>query len=117
MHQANRQHIYGLVANAFCAHCWQLSVKPDATCLAKVDYDTAVGKKEAHIVDFWPSDDELLTLTGVYQSEGRNVLSNVFATLPLWATPEQVEQQVKAFVQDVNAAVDASYARRLLLNR
>lgn len=84
--------------------------------LATKSFDSAVGPKEA--VAWFPlrlrSDQLDITLSGVYYSEGCNILSAKSALIPVGATVEQATSLANVFCEAVEAAVGDSYAVRLL---
>src|SRR5690606_14572280 len=85
--------------------------RPDPALAAK-PYATAVGEKLATAdLAAWP--DGGLSLQGSYESEGRNVVAPCFQLLQ--ATT--VAAAAVRFDSGVDAAVHASYARRLHLTR
>lgn len=78
------------------------------------DYETAVGVKTAGAfpTDLGPQEDSI-RLIGSYESEGHNVLSTTWATIPLTADVEQIHQKVAEFVTAADAAIAQSYAMKL----
>lgn len=86
-----------------------------STAIATKTYNTAVGPKTAlaYLGDFGP-DAESMSLTGDYQSEGRNILEPHGMLLPKAAGHDLVRMLVTRFSVGVDAAVGQSYAARLL---
>lgn len=78
------------------------------------DYQTAVGLRTAtvRLDDYGPKHDTL-KLTGLYESEGHNVLSTTWAYIPLTASAELIRQMVDKFVAQAEAEIAKSYAVRL----
>jgi hypothetical protein len=95
---------------ALMQHGW---VATTGTALAQKSFLTAVGVKVAHAYmgggDFcnW-------TLSGDYQSEGRNILEPHAALIPRAARFDLVLARVSHFVKSVDEVVGNSYAARLL---
>lgn len=86
------------------------------TAVASKSYDTAVGAKEAVVyLASWGPSEANVTLTGAYQSEGHNILSTCFVSVPKTAGREEIDQKVGLFVEQAEKAISESYARRLLL--
>lgn len=112
-----RQKTYQLISTALHELGWTAPEVPYAPSLAHIEFETAVGPKTAHATDFWPSCQESVTLSGVYFSEGRNVLSNVFETISVNASLEEVKKVVVRYMHNVTQAVDTSYARKLYLQQ
>ncbi len=87
----------------------------DGPALATKSYDTAVGRKAA-IVWLSPArpGDNNRTLSGEYQSEGRNILGASLELIPVDADAATIERQTRKFMAHAERMVAESYAVRLL---
>jgi hypothetical protein len=87
----------------------------DSTAIASRDYRTAVGIKTAHVylADFGASSPNAM-LQGDYLSEGRNVLGGINGLIRKDVDDADLARLVQAFAASAHAAVEASYAARLL---
>jgi len=102
------------IADRLVADGWTSASEFDIECscfLASKDYETAVGIKTA-TVSLEPRS-EGFQLVGNYQSQGRNILSTTWFTIPEGMSAEAISSGASAFVTQVDAEVDQSYARRL----
>lgn len=105
-----------IVAANLVAHGWTAASPLDMKicCLvASHGYETAVGIKTATL-SLEPRS-EGFQLVGNYQSEGNNVLSTTWLNIASDATPDQIAEQVPAFLAQVDKDINRSYARRLYL--
>ncbi len=108
MNDALRARISALLAS----HGWVLN---NSVALAWRDHPTAVGAKRVHVylADFgacYPR----VCLLGDYQSEGRNILEPHGLFIARDADDAKLARCVEAFDRVATAAVEASYAARLL---
>lgn len=81
--------------------------------VATKDYETAVGTKTA-IAYFAPFFECLGKLSGEYTSEGRNILSTTWFNTNANLVETDVAAGAEQFAADVDAAVNNSYAARML---
>lgn len=80
--------------------------------IATKQFATAVGPKEAQVyLEKFP---EAFRLTGVYYSEGRNILEPRSVIIPSGADHAAVHTLVDRFVTQGEEAIADSYAARLL---
>lgn len=103
------------IAEQLVADGWTCASEFDiafSCLLASKDYATAVGPKTA-TVSLEPRS-EGFQMVGNYQSEGRNILSTTWFSIPNGLDADYVGAGTSAFVAKVDAEVDQSYARRLL---
>lgn len=85
--------------------------------LASKHFETAVGPKEAQLyLSDWGHDSPVYVINGIYQSEGRNVLSTTSAHIPKSVTKEDLLALVNNFAPSVDQAVSETYAAKLLKN-
>lgn len=109
------------IADQFIVAGWSTVDDTGMNCTAAVAtrlVDTAVGKKEirAYLITANPQPGGVTAvLTGEYESEGRNALSTTWFNLVDKMNKKEIESGVDAFCKEVNAVVDKTYARRLLL--
>jgi hypothetical protein len=87
-----------------------------APAVGRIHYRTAVGEKVAlaYLAEFGPAETNVM-LQGDYQSEGSNVLEPHCVLIPKTANQAQVNELVDRFDTLADAAVNASYARKLWL--
>lgn len=76
-------------------------------------YDTAVGQKEAQIY-FSTADEYNYVLSGLYESQDRNILSTSSALIPKECSAEYLFESCSQFLNDVESRISQSYAVRLL---
>lgn len=83
--------------------------------LATKTYETAVGPKVAlaYLADF-RADDPNTTLSGEYQSEGRNILEAHGVLIPKTADAAERRKLFERFARGADLQVGQSYAARLL---
>jgi hypothetical protein len=86
---------------------------PLHTALSYKLYDTAVGKKEAQIY-FSTGDQYNWVLSGLYESQGRNVLSTASVLIPKDCSVANLIDCCSQFLTDVESRISQSYAVRLL---
>lgn len=102
------------IANCLIAQGWSGATDFDMahTCLVvEKDYATAVGQKTA-TVSLEPRSDGF-ALVGHYLSQGRNILSTTWYTIPHGLSADEISAGASKFVTNVDTEVDQSYARRL----
>lgn len=75
-------------------------------------YPTSVGPKVALI--YVQETPEQFQLSADYQSEGRNILSTCWATIPCNTSSQDAETAVADFLSQVEREIGDSYASRLL---
>lgn len=75
-------------------------------------YDSVVGKKEAQV--YFSSDQYNWCLSGLYQSQGRNILETESVLIPKDCGARQLADLCSNFVQNVESAIANGYAVRLL---
>lgn len=81
--------------------------------IALKSFETAVGFKEAHA--YLSKGDEFnRTLSGDYQSEGRNALESSCVLIPVGADAGTVRRLTEQFAKQADARVAQTYAARLL---
>lgn len=100
-----------VVCNALHANGWTLT--PGLPSIATKQFSTAVGLKQGS-VSLNAGDEFNRTLSGVYESEGRNILEPHGELIPKTASANDVTRIAMHFAQQVEEAVGASYAARLL---
>lgn len=84
------------------------------SAIAIKQFQTAVGMKEAVAqLSTWNKESDSFTLSGTYQSEGRNVLESRSVLIPKTANSSEVGQWAVQFALDVDATVADTYAARL----
>ncbi len=90
----------------------------DGSAICSKTYFVATGPKMAfaYLMDFGDAEDSVL-LTGVYYSEGRNILEPCPVSIPKNATEAQIRGLVALFASRVDARVADSYAGRLMRKR
>ncbi len=88
---------------------------PMEYAIAFKEYQTAVGVKEAQ-AQLSPLNDpaSAALLKADYQSEGRNILSSLWYPIPTDISSDDLRALVQRFSDEVDAAVKASYAARLM---
>lgn len=75
-------------------------------------FDTAVGRKEAQI--YLVQDEFTWVLSGLYESQGRNILSTASVLIPKDCSVIQLPEFCSKFLTNVESAISSSYAVRLL---
>jgi hypothetical protein len=104
------------IAEHLTAQGWTRRADTDldyARFVVEKDYETAVGKKTA-VIALEPRSVGF-QLVGEYQSEGRNILSTTWFTIPNDLSAEEICAGASTFASMVDAEVDQSYARRIYL--
>lgn len=95
---------------------WQRPAEFDfknTALVATKTFDSAVGPKSAWLyLTPWPEGD--VVLTGHYESEGRNIVSDVMVTLDVNVSDHDLQFGVSSLVRRVEKAINHSYAVRLL---
>lgn len=87
--------------------------EPPSNALSFKLYDTAVGKKEAQV--YFSTGDELSwVLSGLYESQGRNILSTASVLIPKDCSIANLIERCSLFLTDVESRISQSYAMRLL---
>lgn len=81
--------------------------------IASKIFETVCGPKEALIL--WRDFGTGVLLSGVYYSEGDNVLGSAHLIFDLTTPVEQVPALVDRHLTEVHERIDRSYARRLFL--
>lgn len=93
---------------------WRQAVSGSAEFIVEMDVETAVGKRTVYL--YWHHGTKGGTLRASYISEGRNVVSHVhMSRLADDASATEVEERVSAFLDELRACVDGTYARGLHL--
>lgn len=100
------EHQLDALRAAFAQSGWTPELHP---AIASKEFDTACTPKRAYLYQF-PSG----TLTGSYESEGRNALSTLFCRVDE-SQPDTLPDQVRQIDTMVSDAVDQTYARGLWL--
>ena len=90
---------------------WNIFDPPHVALSFKL-YCSAVGKKEAQV--YFSSDQYNWCLSGLYQSQGRNILETESVLIPKEFSARQIAALCFMFVQNVETAIANSYAVRLL---
>ena len=85
---------------------------PPHVALSFKFYDSAVGKKEAQA--YFSGDQYNWCLSGLYLSQGRNILETESVLIPKDCSINQLSVLCLKFVQNVETAIANSYAVRLL---
>ena len=83
----------------------------DGAAIAMKTYLTAVGQKVAFVYLYRSN---CATITGDYQSEGRNILEPLARLIPLDADSDAINGAVDTFAASVDKAIGESYAMKLL---
>lgn len=87
----------------------------DSAAVASKVFTTMVGPKVAFVYMYeGASSDPNMTVVGDYQSEGRNILETCGKLIPKVCSQEQAIELIESFARDVEQAISASYAVRLL---
>lgn len=108
-----RDAMISAVLPVLVTHGW--TALNNSTAIASKTFDSAVGRKEAHVYLYEGSHDPYNgSLSGDYLSEGNNVLSTAGGLLPKPGTPEVWAAIALQFVQNAEKAIGDSYAVRLL---
>jgi len=108
---SSRNEILRYIRNYLQSNGWNDFDRP-TTALSFKMYDSAVGKKEAQV--YFSSDQYNWCLSGLYQSQGRNILETESVLIPKEFSARQIAALCFKFVQNVETAVANSYAVRLL---
>lgn len=101
------------VRNYLQSNGWLLFDRPAAALSFKL-YDSAVGKKEAQV--YFSGDQFNWCLSGLYQSQGRNILETESVLIPKDCSVHHLAALCFKFVQNVESAIANSFAVRLLHN-
>lgn len=101
------------IQKSLVQHGWESLI--GTVPLASKQFQTYVGRKEAHIYlqDFGAGSDCYL-LAGDYQSEGRNCLEPHMVSIPKSAKDEEIHQLTVQFALKADAVISETYAMRLL---
>lgn len=100
-----------LLQDLLAGHGW---CALDSTAIAFKDFATAVGCKRALVFCYRASRPDCVWLVGEYWSEGQDVLASRCAVIPTTRSTTALSGLIARFVADADAAVQASYAARLL---
>lgn len=94
-------------------HCngWNIFDQPSAALSFKM-YDSAVGKKEAQA--YLSGDQYSWRLSGLYLSQGRNILSTASMLIPKDCAAANLIDYCSQFLTCVDSTISQSYAVRLL---
>lgn len=92
-------------------HGWFLL---ESTAVAYKDFLTAVGAKRALVFCYFGSGTSHVSIVGEYWSEGQNVLAARGVFIPKAADQSTLARLVARFSAVAHAAVESSYAARLL---
>lgn len=102
-----------LLATITLANGWTMRCQSPHTMVEKV-VETAVGPKQAILC--WQSRVALPPLIWArYDSEGRNIIESIQPLRVCDLNEEQARAEIQAMVQQLDAAIDGSYARSLWL--
>jgi hypothetical protein len=101
------------VQDLLALHGW---IVLENTAVACKDFPTAVGVKRALAWCYTGFEGSPVSLVGEYWSEGQNVLEARGVLIPKVADQSAVASLVARFAAGADAAVQASYAARLLRN-
>ncbi|MDP3334601.1 MAG: hypothetical protein Q8S55_21850 [Methylococcaceae bacterium] len=85
---------------------------PPSTALSFKTYDTAVGQKEAQV--YFCGDEYNWVLSGLYESQGRNILSTASELIPKDCAAANLIDYCSQFLTCVDSTISQSYAVRLL---
>lgn len=103
-----------VVTDCLIQHGWTEWKSLGESAIATKQFQTAVGMKEAvaHL-SMWNDESDSYTLSGDYQSEGRNVLESHSVLIPKTADAAEVRQWAVKFALEADATVADTYAARL----
>lgn len=107
----SHQRIVNLVCGCLLSSGWNHFDHPSAALSFKL-YDSAVGKKEAQV--YFSGDQYNWRLSGLYQSQGRNILETESVLIPKDCSATQLRDLCEQFLENVETAIANSYAVRLL---
>lgn len=107
----SHQRIVNLVCGCLLSSGWNHFDHPSAALSFKL-YDSAVGKKEAQV--YFSGDQYNWRLSGLYQSQGRNILETESVLIPKDCSSTQLRDLCEQFLENVETAIANSYAVRLL---
>jgi len=107
----SNQRIVNLVCGCLLSSGWNNFDRP-STALSFKMYDSAVGKKEAQV--YLSGDQYNWRLSGLYQSEGRNILEAESVLIPKDCSALRLRDLCEQFLENVETAIAKSYAVRLL---
>ena len=101
------------IAAELQARGWTLVEGPN---LASKMFPTAVGEKVASLwlSQPWKPDEDQMSLSGEYYSEGHNILVGCMEIVHVNAQADTVAKSVDRFNKGVESAIAESYAGRLL---
>jgi hypothetical protein len=100
-----------LIRNFLQSNGWVLFDR-SAAALAFKMYDSAVGKKEAQV--YLDGDQYYWRLSGLYESQGQNILSTNSVLIPVEIDVSQLSDFFSQFLENVESAIANSFAVRLL---
>jgi hypothetical protein len=107
----SHQRIVNLICGCLLSSGWNHFDHP-STALSFKLYDSAVGKKEAQV--YFSGDQFNWRLSGLYQSQGRNILETESVLIPKDCSATQLRDLCEQFLKNVETAIAKSYAVRLL---
>ncbi|MCD2453632.1 hypothetical protein GO003_024955 [Methylicorpusculum oleiharenae] len=104
--------IFFIIQNLLQSNRWS-NFEPPSTALSFKLYDTAVGKKEAQVY-FSTGDEYNWVLSGLYESQGHNILSTASVLIQKDCSIANLIESCTQFLTDVESRISQSYAVRLL---
>lgn len=107
----SKKEILQFICNYLQSNGWILFDPPNSALSFKF-YDSAIGKKEAQV--YFSGDQYHWCLSGLYYSQGRNILETESVLIPVDSTMHHLADLCSAFVNNVETAIANSYAVRLL---
>lgn len=107
----SQKEIMQFICNYMYSNGWNIFDQPFATLSFKM-YDSALGKKEAQA--YLSGDQYCWRLSGLYLSQGRNILETESVLIPKDTNIHQLHDLCFKFIQNVETAIANSYAVRLL---
>jgi hypothetical protein len=107
----NRGQIVDLIRGCLLSFGWD-NFDHSSTALSFKLYDSAVGQKEAQV--YFCGDEYSWLLSGLYESQGRNILSTASVLIPKNCDAADLGIYCAQFLARVDSAISQSYAVRLL---
>ena len=107
----SKMEIMQFICNYLHSNGWNIFDSPHVALSFKM-YDSAVGNKEAHA--YLSGDQYNWRLSGLYLSQGRNILETESVLIPKDSNTHQLHDLCFKFVQNIESAIANSYAVRLL---
>lgn len=107
----SRDEILQFIQNHLQSNDWISFDRPYGALSFKI-YDSAVGKKEAQV--YFSGDQYHWRLSGLYESQGRNILSTASVLIPKDCAAANLSDYCSQFLTCVDSTISQSYAVRLL---